>query len=659
MNLGGLLNMSNLSGTGAGLGGPTPGTSGGGGMTGGPDLAELLAMLGSGDEQGAVGMGQQLGTLPTSLAQQQASGQMMNPGFSQPYAIAGSAGSQPTGGSLGSSNQSIDPLAIIQKILGLAQKGVALTGTGGTSLLPSGGGGTEAGGDQTGLSSPTNTDPLIQAFMQQGMQNLSPNDPVTLELLQSMGEAGDTGGDYGASGLDTSGGLGFNPTLGNSLGTLAGLAGLYGGIKNENPVGIAGGAIGTAGNVANMLGYTNAGGMIGGLGGPLSLYSGIQNEDPFGVASGLYGTAQLASGVSGYLGGPTISSLAGLGGAGAGAGTGAGASAAGAGAGAAAGAAGAEAGGATAASLGGALGGMAAGAPMAVAALAPVFHMLFARGGPLATDRIPTSSELSQQAGTRGLEYLGNATQQPLDISQLTQLLNTQFAPHGEVQLGSSPEFGWAGDYDDPASPNWLGALSALRNPDMVGAGLPWVDPFVRNLWVKQGQTGATQTSPNESYLLQSQLARALPMLPSYMPLKASYAPGGDVYQANQPRIDAYNAANAPQVNPYAEPLSEWDQMVAAQTPALRNAPFQGLTKEQETAAWAPYFAALQQPPPVPSTPIQTWQQMLQPAGVPMPLTPQDAAILQTPLARQPGFGAQGAAEDAYLPLLFAQYGLG
>ena len=126
------------------------------------------------------------------------------------------------------------------------------------------------------------------------------------------------------------------------------------------------------------------------------------------------------------------------------------------------------------------------------------------------------------------------------DLSGLTALLNTQFAPHGEVQMGSSEDFGWAGDYDDPASANWLRALGALRDPNIVGGGegADWVDPFVRNLWIKSGQTGAADAPNQEAiFKLQSQFANTLPNLANYQGLKASVGQGGDLWQKEQARL--------------------------------------------------------------------------------------------------------------------------
>src|SRR6185369_10664586 len=73
--------------------------------------------------------------LPVSVAQQQAMGDMTGGiGGGSGYMTAG-AGAQ--SGDIGSPNLSADPLALAQKFLGLAQKGVNTAGLSNTSLLPS------------------------------------------------------------------------------------------------------------------------------------------------------------------------------------------------------------------------------------------------------------------------------------------------------------------------------------------------------------------------------------------------------------------------------------------------------------------------------------------------------------------------------------------
>lgn len=328
MNLGGLLGMGSLSGNGTNMSGGTQGSQGGAGMTGGMDLAQLLEMLNQQQgEQSAVGLGQPLGSSPISIAQQQAMGQM-NLGDPQGgYLTAGQSGGGMAAGFGGGA--SADPLAIIQKVLGLAQKGVSLTGNSNTSLLPSDNP-DQSLSLQQGFSSPSagnvqdfsGLDQLYQALQgyPTGGTDLATMHPMSVEDLQSLDQPNDYSRLLPDSAIQGPAGMpqgrllaqmnegppesssmlsGFNPTLGNVLGVAGGLAGLAGGIQSGNPYGITGGSLATAGNAASMLGYPGVGSAIGGLGGPLSLASGIQSGNPMSLASGALQTyntvAQLAS----------------------------------------------------------------------------------------------------------------------------------------------------------------------------------------------------------------------------------------------------------------------------------------------------------------------------------------------------------------------------
>jgi len=124
-------------------------------------------------------------------------------------------------------------------------------------------------------------------------------------------------------------------------------------------------------------------------------------------------------------------------------------------------------------------------------------------------------------------------------LAEVTAIANAPWAPHGELQVGSTMNvFGWAGDWDDPPSPEWLRALTLLRTPALVGLGLSWVPDFVRGLWVQgPGQTGAVPYNPDTSYLLQQRFAAALPAVPAYAEIRAAYLPGGAQYEAEQARL--------------------------------------------------------------------------------------------------------------------------
>ena len=611
INLGGLLNMGGLSGAPGTMGTPgaQPGGPGGIGMTGGMDLAELLKALGEGGgDAPAVGMNQQLGTLPTSLAQQQALGQA---GFQQqPYLTAGGMGQQGGGGGMAAGSP--DPLALIQKFLGLAQKGAGLTGLSQQSLLPS----PSAEGQQfdpTGQMQQQGVQEfragergdfggfdlnafqqLLSGFPQPGAglvgevgAGLAPPSDIFNPNFMGGGPGGvtspgssiDGNSFFGAAPQDMSGMLsftdnmgnplsGFNPTVGNSLGALNALLGLYSGIQNENPIGMAGGAIGTASNLANMAGFSGAGGAIGALGGPLSLYAGIQNEDPMGIASGALGTYNSLAGMAfpqyslGTLASEALSALApeaaaslGLGGGATLGGAGATAGSMGGAVGASGAMGGATGAGTAAGSLGASLGAGVVAAPIIVGMIT---DMLYKSGILFPGDKSTTQTDISEYIGDFAEARRDDTIGQRDTLPGLAALLGQQFSPHGEVQMGSAPEFGWQGDHDDPMSANWRTALQLLSNPDYInaGEGAAWVDPFVRGLWSQSGNTGnVTEDNASAVWQMQEKLASALPDLPAYQALRAAVAPGGDMYNTEAQRIHDYTTALYNRPNPYNLPF--------------------------------------------------------------------------------------------------------
>jgi hypothetical protein len=107
----------------------------------------------------------------------------------------------------------------------------------------------------------------------------------------------------------------------------------------------------------------------------------------------------------------------------------------------------------------------------------------------------PSASARSLAAGQAGAQALSQAISSATTIAELADVLNRQWAPHGEVQVGSNG-FGWAGDWDDAASPEWLAAIARLREPDIASTDPAFVETFFRNLWVQVGQTGAVPLHP-------------------------------------------------------------------------------------------------------------------------------------------------------------------
>lgn len=342
------------------------------------------------------------------------------------------------------------------------------------------------------------------------------------------------------------------PDLGNAFGALGGGAGLIGGIQGGSPFSAAGGGIKLGSSLANAAGYPQVGGALGGLAGPLNIGSGIYNltqGDISGVPSIMSGVGGLASLGGGLLG---AANVAGLSGAGA-------AALAGGGAAGAAAAMGPMAAGL--ASFGAALGPLGA-----IAALGPLGHSLFKKGGIFSTAKnLPTAQEDSFRAGMQGVAQLGSALNGPggSNLDGLTAILNTSFAPHGEVQIGSTMErYGWGGDWDDPAPPVWGQTLAAFRDPAQVNAGIPWAEDFIRNLWINgPGQTGDVPRNYPMTFGLQARMANALPNIPTYAGIKAAVAPGGDLYEKEVARVQR-------EAEKYAAEQAEaarWQDVVASQ----------------------------------------------------------------------------------------------
>jgi len=258
--------------------------------------------------------------------------------------------------------------------------------------------------------------------------------------------------------------------------------------------------------------YPNISMGLGVIGLGIGAYN-LSQDNVSGIPSIVSGAGALVSGIGATIGSAAVGGLSGAG---------------------AAALAGGGAAGATAATGGVAAGMAAAGAGLSVvggvAALGPVFHSLFGRGGIFSTAKnLPTAQFYSFAAGRQGIANLGNAIGGASSLDALTNVLNTSFAPHGEVQMGSvMDKFGWAGDWDDPASPKWLQALADLRDPTKVLSGLPWVDEFVRGLWVQgPGQTGDVPFNPKLTVELQTKITNALPDHPSYASLKQDLGTGG------------------------------------------------------------------------------------------------------------------------------------
>jgi hypothetical protein len=109
--------------------------------------------------------------------------------------------------------------------------------------------------------------------------------------------------------------------------------------------------------------------------------------------------------------------------------------------------------------------------------------------------------------------------------------MNTQWSPHEELQIVSNG----AANTDE-----FKAAIGALHNESYLGQGqgADWVDPFVRGLDVKYGETGKLDRSdPLASWMMKSQIAQGLPDLPAYQQLKTDMAPGGSLYETEKARL--------------------------------------------------------------------------------------------------------------------------
>lgn len=364
-NLSGIPPSVTLSGLNAGapnIGGTAaPGMSGspeasGGflpGMEGGLDLATLAQLLQQGGEASGLSAA---GPINQSLAAgsfgQQAGGLSAGSlGQSQPGYVAGqsSAGGQTQGQNAAAG--AADPFSILQKFLGVAQKGVgALNNSFTASPTQSDMAGSDpaafaAQRESERTASPTlPSGPVVEGQFP-GETMGQPSSGIYQQFPgESMGELGSlyTGGGVGAGigstntlGEATTPGEGFTLGTGESgntdylgAGTGAatgglGLMNLLNSLQSGNASGAAGGGLQSLGGLlgilksspalANALGLgsealSGVGGALGGLGGLLNLYQGIQSDNPMQIGSGALGAVQGASSLSGTLGGPTIAS---------------------------------------------------------------------------------------------------------------------------------------------------------------------------------------------------------------------------------------------------------------------------------------------------------------------------------------------------------------
>jgi len=331
--------------------------------------------------------------------------------------------------------------------------------------------------------------------------------------LQAPMPEGPTGG------MGVGGGLGAG--ISGGLGALGAGYGLYQGIQGNNPMGAALSGAGLVGNasqfssavggpsIGSLAGQTAgnvAGPALGALGGAYGLYSGIQNENvPQAVAGGLGAVG----------GGLSAASAAGLLGAGA-----------------------------------GAIGSAATGVGAVVAAAVIMDAIM---NSPLKYDlgeRKPSSAEISRLAGTQAVQNLARQLPSVVSLPQLARIMNTQWSPHDELQIMSSG----AANSDE-----FKTAIGALHNESYLGQGqgADWVDPFVRGLDVKYGETGKLDKSdPLSAWMMKSQIAQGLPDLPAYQQLKADMAPGGSLYEAERARVGTQQGWMAGM--PYG--YSEYDQ---------------------------------------------------------------------------------------------------
>ena len=188
-----------------------------------------------------------------------------------------------------------------------------------------------------------------------------------------------------------------------------------------------------------------------------------------------------------------------------------------------------------------------------IAALGPVFHSVFRKGGIFSTAKnLPTAQYDSFMAGSAGAARLAGNLNNAASLADMAGVLGAQYAPNGEVQIGSDiPGVGriWGGDADDPASPEWGQALSLLRNEAFINSGDPRVSQFIEGLWIQgPGQTGDVPYNGALTFQAQSTLARALPDIPAYADIKAAVKKGGRLYQRELDRLQteaAWNQQNA------------------------------------------------------------------------------------------------------------------
>ena len=143
----------------------------------------------------------------------------------------------------------------------------------------------------------------------------------------------------------------------------------------------------------------------------------------------------------------------------------------------------------------------------------------------------PSASARSFAAGSATSSAFQGALNQANSLPTIAQVLQIQ-APHGEFQTGSGwnaergnwakgIDFGWAGDWDDPASPQWTTAIARLSDPTTVQTDPEFVTKFIEGLWIQgPGQTGAVPYNDALTKQTQDQMMAALPNLPVYQEFK-------------------------------------------------------------------------------------------------------------------------------------------
>jgi hypothetical protein len=335
------------------------------GLPGGLDLAQLLAQM-QGSDVG-VGAGSDILQSVTQGAFGQQTGGLGGGSFgqTQPGYVAGQTG----GGGAQQAAQSqaagsADPLAILQKVLGLAKTGIGLA----SPLMQDFGGLTQ--GDISGLTPESRAafeqqrageriaSPVVpdlssfsdaQGSLGYVAGDSQPEPSFNTEFLGGMEEDVEAGGyrpglgesttssdlsgaDSGGAGL--SGGGGSTPGtnfIGAAQGGLSGTMGLLNllqGIQGDNPTLGVGGGLQTLGgltgllqsmpDLASSLGLTSGalgavGAGVGGLGGLLGLYAGIQAQDPRAIAQSLASLYGTTAPVINSLTGTSLPTLTGLG----------------------------------------------------------------------------------------------------------------------------------------------------------------------------------------------------------------------------------------------------------------------------------------------------------------------------------------------------------